>query len=609
MNKQIILTAITTLLLGIGIGFLIFGRGGGDSGTAMKHEHNMQPTVGEQGETIWTCSMHPQIRQNESGDCPLCGMDLIPLKEGGGSSDNPIQLTMTEDASKLANIQTTIVGKVGSSSATDLEENGEKELLLTGRVKMNETLSSTQTAHVNGRIEKLFVNFEGETIRKGQKIATVYSPELVAAQKELFEAKKLQNRLPALYEAAKNKLKLWKIPASTIQQIEQRGVVKTEIDIFADVGGTVMQKMVNVGDHVKAGSPMYEVMNLSKVWVLFDVYEKDLKWIRKGNVIEFNVAAMPEKTFKAPITFIDPIIDPQTRVATVRVEVSSQGGKLKPDMFAKGVLKTKPLPSVVAAKNTEVVPLTVPKTAVLWTGKESVVYVKNPNMDIPTFEFRTVQLGANLGNAYVVESGLEAGAEVVTNGAFKIDASAQLSNKASMMNKQVAIKNEEISKDNIAEKIPDYQQETPMEFKKQLGATADAYLQLKDALVATDFEAAKQASTALEQAFDETDMKLLKGEAHVYWMQQLEALEAHLGMLQEAKEVEAQRQQFSSVSDILTVMVRAFGIEGSELYVQYCPMAFDDLGAYWLSNETQIRNPYFGDKMMRCGLVKDTIGR
>ncbi|MGB0931731.1 MAG: efflux RND transporter periplasmic adaptor subunit, partial [Chitinophagales bacterium] len=560
-----------------------------------------------EGETIWTCSMHPQIRQNEPGDCPLCGMDLIPLDEGS-SNDNPIQLTMTPDAVKLANIQTTVVGQKRPASGLDAEGDEGKELLLTGKVKMDETLSSTQTAHVGGRIEKLYVNSEGETIRKGQKIASVYSPELVAAQKELFEAKKLQNRLPALYEAAKNKLQLWKIPVSTIREIEQRGVVKTEIDIFADVGGTVMRKMVNLGDHIKSGSPMFEVMNLSKVWVLFDIYEKDLQWIRRGDIIEFNVAAMPEKTFKAPITFIDPFINPQTRVATVRVEVSSKGGKLKPDMFAKGILKTKPLPpSKTAAKSDDKTPLTVPKTAVLWTGKESVVYVKNQEMNIPTFEYRLVTLGASLGNAYVVESGLEAGAEVVTNGAFKIDASAQLSNKASMMNKQVAIKNETMSAEDVAVKVPDYQSETPKAFKTQLGATADAYLELKDGLVATDFEAAKLASVGLKQAMDKTDMMLLKGEAHTYWMQQLNAINAHLDLLQKAEDVEEQRKQFSNISDMLTVMVKAFGIEGSDLYVQYCPMAFDNNGGFWLSDVAQIQNPYFGDKMMKCGSVKDTL--
>lgn len=607
MNKSIIITAMATLILGIGIGFLIFGRGG--DGTAMNgHEHDLQPTIGAEGETIWTCSMHPQIRQNEPGDCPLCGMDLIPLEEG--SSDNPIQLTMTPDAVKLANIQTTVVGQKMAGSAAMQGDNEGKELLLTGKVKMDETLSSTQTAHVGGRIEKLYVNSEGETIRKGQKIASVYSPELVAAQKELFEAKKLQNRLPALYEAAKNKLQLWKIPVSTIREIERRGVVKTEIDIFADVGGTVMRKMVNLGDHLKTGSPMFEVMNLSKVWVLFDVYEKDLQWIRKGDIIEFNVAAMPEKTFKASITFIDPFINPQTRVATVRVEVSSKGGKLKPDMFAKGILKTKPLPkNTVTAKSDDKTPLTVPKTAILWTGKESVVYVKNQEMDVPTFEYRAIKLGASLGNAYIVESGLEAGAEVVTNGAFKIDASAQLNNKASMMNKQVAIKNETMSNDDVTVKVPDYQSETPTSFKTQLGATADAYLQLKDALVATDFEAAKLASVALKEAMDKTDMMLLKGEAHTYWMQQLNAINAHLDLLQEAEDVEEQRKQFSSISDMLTVMVKAFGIEGSDLYVQFCPMAFDNNGGFWLSDVAQVRNPYFGDKMMKCGVVKDTIER
>lgn len=591
------------VLIGVGIGYLLFGMHHSDSRNMDSHNHEAMTSSGSEAAAeaaIWTCSMHPQIRQNEPGDCPLCGMDLIPL-ESGSSEDSPVRLTMTEESIKLANIQTTVIGE---SSGSNGESTGTtKEILLTGKVKADETLMTNQTAHVGGRIEQLFVTYTGENVRKGQKIASVYSPELVAAQKELFEAKKLQNQIPGLYNAARNKLKLWKLSESTIQQIEQRGVVKTEIDMYADVSGVVMNKYVNLGDHVKQGGILYEVMNLNTVWVLFDVYEKDLQWVKTGNLIEFTIAAYPTKTYKGRITFIDPVINPITRVATARVEINNSGGRLKPDMFAKGTLKASPK---VVKKSASEITLTVPKTAVLWTGKESVVYVKEPNSDVPIFEYKAVTLGTDLGNSYAVESGLQAGDEVVTNGAFRIDASAQLSNKSSMMNRHIEVKKEE--QKDIAVPVPDFVAQTPDEFKAQLQAVITAYLDLKNTLVATDFEQAEKAGQAVQAAFEKTDMMLLKDEAHNYWMQQHKGLTAHLDLLKNAKDVEAQRQQFSPISELLTNAAKAFGITGDELYVQFCPMAFDNTGGFWLSQELQIQNPYFGDKMLKCGVVKDTIG-
>ncbi len=607
MNKSIIISILIALVIGLGLGYLF--------GLQNTTPNTQNPTVTARAEvTVFTCSMHPNVRQNEPGLCPLCAMDLTPLDNNSSSDDSPIRLEMTEEAIKISNIETTILGgnptnSEGNSSSTNTSNIPEKEIMLTGTVKANETTTSTQTAHVGGRIEQFFVNYTGEKINKGQKIASVYSPELVAAQKELFEAKKLQGQIPVLYEAAKNKLKFWKLSPQTIQEIEQRGVIKTELPIYADASGIVTQKFINVGDHVKAGSPMFELMNLDKVWVLFDVYERDLQWVKVGNRIQFNVSAYPDKMFKARITFIDPLINPQTRVATARVEVTNSNNLLKPDMFAKGLIKVKAVSatrksaSATTKKGDKSSPLSVPKTAILWTGRESVAYVKKQDTDIPTFEFREVVLGEGLGNSYLVKSGLFAGEEVVTNGAFRIDASAQLSNKASMMNRHIKIK-EEIE---LAPSIPNYSKETPLAFKEQLGATAAAYLQLKDQLVATDFEASQKAANTLSEAFTKIDMQLLKGDAHHYWMQQKKALNQHIQLLQKASDVATQRQQFSPVSDVLTNCVKAFGSKGPNLFVQYCPMAFDNTGGYWLSDVTQIKNPYFGDKMLQCGLVKDTI--
>lgn len=408
-NKWIVIVLV--LILGIVIGKFM---GGGDSpnnteGTA--HEHS------EAKAEIWTCSMHPQIQQDGPGQCPLCGMDLIPLDN---SMDNeealPDEVPMSDAAMKLAEIQTYIVKL----------EKPEKEIRLLGKVKADERLMYSQTAHFPGRIEKLFINFTGEKVYKGQKLASIYSAELVTAQKELFEVLKDKSTNPALVEASRNKLKQWKFTDEQIAAIEKSGEVKKEVDILSNYSGYVMMRMVAEGDYVKEGQILFDITDLSKVWVLFEAYENDLPWIKTGDELAIDLKSVPGKTYNGKVTFIDPFINPKNRVAYVRVELPNTKGLLKPDMFANGIITSK-LPI-----NEDVI--LVPKSAVLWTGKRGVVYVKIPEREHNSFIYREVILGEDAGDFYVIKKGLEEGEEIATNGVFKIDAAAQLAGKKSMMN-------------------------------------------------------------------------------------------------------------------------------------------------------------------------------
>jgi Cu(I)/Ag(I) efflux system membrane fusion protein len=577
-NLKIIPIILITALAGLGAGYLIFGRQAAET-----HSHETTSVETTAGEEIWTCSMHPQIRQNEPGDCPICGMDLIPLGSGGGA-DNPLVMEMTREAVKLANIQTTAVGAAGRENA--------KRISLTGKVQADERLASSQAAHIPGRIEQLFVTFTGEAIVKGQKLAVIYSPELVAAQRELIEAAKWRETRPQLLEAARTKLRYWKIPEDTIEQIEQSGEIQSTITILADQSGIVLKRRVAVGDYVKEGGVLFDVASLSRVWILFDAYEEDLPDIRLGDQVEYTVAALPGRTFKARISFIDPVINPQTRVASLRAEVANPGGRLKPEMLVRGTILT----DAPAPKGA----LSVPKTAVMWTGPRSVVYVEAPGASVPSYEFREVTLGDAVGDRYLVLSGLEAGERVVTNGAFVIDAAAQLNNMASMMNRNVRRAGAEAE-------VPDYSGETPEAFRLQLMNVVDRYLPLKDALVATDASQAAAAADQLTAALDQVDMSLLAGEAHNYWMQQQTALKAHGDQLQESASIEEQRKQFSFFTNALVETLTAFGTSGDSLYLQHCPMAFNNEGADWLSAEEAILNPYFGDEMLTCGVVKSVL--
>jgi Cu(I)/Ag(I) efflux system membrane fusion protein len=171
---------------------------------------------------------------------------------------------------------------------------------------------------------------------------------------------------------------------------------------------------------------LFDIADLSQVWIMFDAYESDLPYLSKGQQVKFTIQALPGTDFSGNITFIDPVLDPVTRVAKVRIEVGNQGGKLKPEMFATGIVKAN-----LEAYHDKMI---IPRTAVLWTGKRSVVYVKQPGSDEPLFKMREIELGPMLGNSYVVMNGLKEGEEIVTQGAFSVDASAQLEGKPSMMN-------------------------------------------------------------------------------------------------------------------------------------------------------------------------------
>ncbi len=362
--------------------------------------------------------MHPQIRMEEPGDCPLCGMDLIPLQTTGtgDASIAPDAIQLSAEATALANVQTTVVSR----------QNPVKEVQLYGTIQVDERLSQSQTSHVSGRIEKLFITFTGESVRRGQPIASIYSPELLSAQQELIEAVKMQDLQPALLQAVREKLRLWKLTDAQIARIEQSGEVSPLIDVVATTSGIVISKNVNQGDYVNTGTVLFDVANLSQVWAVFDAYESDLPFLKVGDRLEYTLQSLPGKIFSGRISFINPILDPSTRTAKVRVETANPRMELKPEMYANALIDA-PLKQY----NNEVV---IPKSAILWTGKRSIVYVKQPDTEIPAFMLREVELGPSLGDAYVVLSGINDGDEIVTNGAFTIDASAQLAGKRSMMN-------------------------------------------------------------------------------------------------------------------------------------------------------------------------------
>ena len=384
-----------------------------------KNERSNQAVVHDHSDdemTIWTCAMHPQIRMEKPGQCPICGMDLITLQKSDSGIDDQA-VVISESAMKLAEVQTSIVNRGAAS----------KELFLYGKIQPDEKLLQSQTAHIPGRIEKLYINVTGEQVRKGQLIARIYSPELVTAQKELLEAMAISDKYPDLLEAAREKLRNWKFSDRQIKDIETSSSITSEFDIYSNTAGIVGSRKVNEGDYISKGDLLFDVMDLSKVWAVFDAYESDLPWISAGQKVEFTTRAIPGKSFTGKISFIDPVIDPVKRIAGIRVEINNAGLQLKPDLFINGIIQS--------GNQDNEQRLLIPQSAVLWTGPRSIVYVKIPGTEFPAFKMTEITLGAAMKDSYIVLAGLKGGEEIVTNGTFSVDAAAQLEGKPSMMNR------------------------------------------------------------------------------------------------------------------------------------------------------------------------------
>jgi len=412
--------------IAFGLGGLL--RRGSESPTAGDETHTH-----EAAETIWTCAMHPQIRQTEPGQCPICGMDLIAVEQGTATNQGDgRRVSLSERAKILARVRTAKVERLGS---------GRVERRLLGRVDYDERSLRTVTAWVGGRIDRLHVSTTGERVKRGQVIATLYSPEVYTAHQDLIQARQQFERLQetatpsagrsaeAALNASRDRLRLLGVPDGELRAMERADKPSERARIRTPFGGTVIERLATQGNYVETGSGLYRVADLSTLWVQLDAYESDLALLKAGQSVLLRVDALPGEVFKGRVTFVDPVLDPNTRTARVRIEVKNQDRRLRPGMFVEASVQ-----SGGAGEAAQEAPLVIPATAPLFTGRRSVVYVELPEAEEPTYEARVVTLGPRMGDLYAVFSGLRDGERVVVNGAFAIDADLQIQGGDSMMN-------------------------------------------------------------------------------------------------------------------------------------------------------------------------------
>jgi Cu(I)/Ag(I) efflux system membrane fusion protein len=591
---------------------------------------------------LWTCSMHPQIREHKPGKCRICGMDLIPVAvDASADGAQPRQTALSPAARALAEIA---VAPVERRSVA-------VEIRMVGKVQFDQTRLAYIAPRVAGRIDRLYANFTGVPVKAGDHLADMYSPELVSAQQELLLAVKPSGGAAAsasLLAATRERLRLWGLTAEQVAEIERAGQVRDHVTFYAPIGGIVVEKEAREGQYVEAGMRLFTVADLTRVWVQLDAYESDLAWLRYAQEVTFQAEAYAGETFTGTIAFIDPLLDPMTRTVKVRVNVANADGRLKPEMFVRAVVRAavaadgQVLRSDLRGKwispmHPEVVkdgpgacdvcgmplvraeeigyaerdgaatalPLVIPASAPLVTGKRAVVYVALPQKD-GLYEGRDVILGPRAGDYYLVREGLQEGEQVVVNGNFKIDSSLQIQGKPSMM----APSDDTGSVKRAHDVAPSAPTPTaaPDGFRKQFGAVLDSVFAIGDGLADDSLETARTHASQARRDLAAVDMGLLAGDARERWMQALKPLDLSLDAMIAAKDIDAFRLSFASLSTEMARATQAFGpVRSSPVYDLRCPMAFDGRGATWLQKDQPVHNPYFGKAMPTCGEVIATI--
>ncbi len=584
---------------------LIFGGGSDNTGhEQMSDNHNHEKAE------VWTCSMHPQVRLKEPGLCPICNMELIPLEDSGGEQDGgAVSLKLSERARALAGVEVAEVKR----GVVD------HEIELSGTIEYDRNRIRTISARFSGRIENLFVSYPGENIKKGTPLFKIYSPDLIAAQKELLEAARLAEKTSSEgksvsyirenLEAARRKLKLWGYSDKKVDTLVENGKIEDYLTVYSPFNGVVVEQLSEEGEYVKEGAAVYRVADLSVIWIRLEAYETDLPFLGKGMRTEFTVPNYPGEVFSGKIFNIEPVLNKRTRTVPVLLSSGNNSGKLKPGLLVSAVVR---VPTKKANSN----PLLIPASAPLITGKRAVVYIEKPSSD-GTFEAREVKLGKKFGNYYEVLSGLEEGEKVVTKGNFKIDSELQIQAKPSMMNPEGGsspITHDHSAHNNMKqekshessgshEQMKDESRgEQAMNHDVEMDELLAYYFNIQASLSSDDFKGAASEASKLQ----ETAAKI---KAHAPdFKEWIRSTGNAAGELSKSVDIKAARHHFYMLSELMIKGVEKWGASGKKpVVLMFCPMARDNRGAYWLQDNEDLKNPFYGAQMLRCGEKKKVL--
>ncbi|MCD8349343.1 MAG: efflux RND transporter periplasmic adaptor subunit [Planctomycetaceae bacterium] len=618
------------------------------------HDHNHESTEanGESGIT-WYCSMTQCGVSGlpNPGKCPKCGMDLVPT-DASAPQTGPREVAFAVDAAKLVRVQTAVASRQPVSAV----------VTLSGKVAEDETRRSVISARFDGRIERLYMDHEGLRVRKGDHMADIYAPDLSLSLSTLLSARNGQSGYGSFgvddIEDTRVRLRNRGLTDEQIDELIETGTMRSVFTITSPMGGVVVERMATRGQYVNEGTPLFAIADLSRVWVELAAHESDLSLLRFRQRADLTIAAMPGERFEGVVAFIDPVMDEASRTVRVRLDVANPQHRLKPGMLVKAeiavpltddgqpaghnwqdgehICPMHPLESasapgecpvcdmtMVPAESMDVVdavpagrPLVVPESAILATGRRSLVYVVKPGDDgAIRYEAREVTTGNGAGAMRVVLSGLAEGEAVVAVGAFQVDSAMQIQGKFSLM-QTGDVERDPFFGSGSHDGDPQpgwYAAADPSSWNPQsvypafdLQPLLGIYFDVAAALAADDAGAARAGAERLSS----WSAGLGKGTgsaADTDFPAVMQSLLEQSSRMAGAAGLAEQRAAFRDVSGTVTLLARRYGAGAVPVRSMFCPMAFDDAGAFWLQREAQVANPYHGLEMLRCGWEVETI--
>lgn len=573
--------------------FLFACSNGKNGDEHSEHEHGKEHA----STTKYTCPMHPQVIQDGPGECPICGMDLVPVNKGDANSNH---LMLNDSQIKLANITTqkAITQSIGQS------------VVVNARLVENEELTEVISSRAGGRIEKLFVKETGRTVKKSEPLYELYSETVLTLQKEYLLAKEqyellgaTEKRYASFLKAAERKLLLYGLSPDQISKLGQTKNIQPRITFLAPVSGVVTEISVAEGQYVPEGGALYRIEDISKLWVEAELYPSETELVKTGDKINVNINGFESSPVEATITFLSPEYRSNTQITIVRAAINNPDMKYKPGMQAR-----------VIFSHSSKKALTVPVDAVIRDGKGTHLYVQKGKN---TFKPQMVKTGMEDFDRVEIIEGINEGDTIVVSGAYLLYSEIVLKKGANPMaghdHGGMQMDSKQMEGMEMRDEATTSKDEARMntavdpEFSRQLAAVLKSYLEVKDALVASDAESASTKINNVSSSLSKVDMNLLKGNAHMKWMENLNRMNESVKVIKASKNTEEQRASFSRLTEALYASIKTFNVPGLQLYYQFCPMAFDNKGAYWISSEEEISNPYFGEQMLRCGETKETL--
>ena len=552
------------------------------------HQHDSSAVAQNGGRTIrfYQCSMHPQVKSDQPGKCPICGMELSPIYEGQGAASENL-ITLDSNSISVIHVQTEAVKR----------QPLRRTLRVAGTIDDDDTKHRLISAYIDGRIEKLFVNYTGAEVGEGQPLATFYSPNLLSAEREylILAEHESTNGTTVVGDERNRMLK------SASQRLKRLGLTEAQIDalgkskdasmqteIVSPMSGTVVNRFVYEGQYVKEGDKLFEIADFSTMWFRFDAYEGDLPFLKIGEKIYITTPSVPNKTYEAKISFIDPNVNDPTRSAKIRVEISNplveQDGKMRRELlhrlYAEGVVNL----SFAEA-------LIVPRSAVLNPGGEALVYVEK---SVGSYEPRKIELGSFGDEGWQVLKGLEEGERVVTSGNLLIDAQAQFNQGGA------PAEDDRDESPKEAKSLPpssEAQQKIANEFFAVAG-------KISDALAADDFKQFNGHAAKLHTVLPALSDAFANDGGRKKLIQKL----GQPGHFPEAKDLETARKVFVPFTMATVEFAKSVRNEPAfkAVKIYKCPMASQGVpdapkNGFWIQTEGPLRNPFFGSAMLTCG--------